>query len=47
MWHNDILKIRADLHTTVCNDVEKEPIPQPCLIAKGKLHADFAVCGFW
>ena len=47
MRHNDLLNITADLLTTVCKDVEKEPILQPCPVMKDELRADIAVRGFW
>ena len=47
MRHNDILNITADLLTTVCKDVEKEPMLQPCPVAKDELRADIAARGFW
>ena len=47
MRHNDLLNITADLLTTVCKDVEKEPILQPCPVTRDELRADIAVRGFW
>ena len=47
MRHNDLVNLTTDLLTTVCKDVEKEPLIQPCPIKNDELRADIAVRGFW
>ena len=47
MRHNELVNITADLASTVCNDVSKEPVLQSTLNDPTALRADVVMRGFW
>ena len=45
--HNELVNLTADLLSSVCNDVSKEPVLQPSPIKCDELRVDVCARGFW